>query len=1099
LLQKVKLNPKIAFVFPGHGTQNSKIGISLYQSNDVFRSYVDRIIGFFEREDEEISNFLKAYFLDSLDVNTKTNYVQPIMLTVSVALANLAESYGIKPTVFFGHSFGEIPAALCAGVLDLEQAVYLVCQRTLVFNQNRVGSMISIISTQKSSIVEKLLNEFNLEIAVINSDSNIVLSGREIDINLATKYLEQEKINYRCIDTPHAFHSSFIENISIKFESLIQNVYHKKAKGILISNSTGKVFDATIPASKYWKNHMRHPVQFAQCIETSEKLKCDVIVEVGPSSIISFCRGDVKTAFLPQKHSLEMEFEYFLESLCLLWSNGCDVDLDKHLYKANPILSDIPAYQFDSTQGFWLNTNSNESNQPEVIKFEENDQPFEEKIKKIWEAVLNQKIDNEDDFFRLGGHSLLASRIIDKCQRELKVNLSFSDLLANSTLEQFTKNIMGQDLNSSESYKCEFEKILQKQNITKNEQIPTPLQSAYILGRGEEQILGGIDSFAYFEFEIKNKDVKKVKLAIEEIHQKHDMLRSCVNENGLILNQLISIVPVIIHTGDYSKNDLEAIRTDILNCPLEITQSLYKVHLVSTISGIRILVKMDYTLADARSLTIYHTQLTDIVEKNLEIKVNSKGSFFKYLEALELVKDSKSYKNAMSFWENTIKSIYPTPILPLCKDLNKCNSKLLKRRYFIVNKEDWNEKKLMAKKLSVTPTALVLASFSRTLERFGERSDFTLNLTIYNRPEWDNSYDETIGDFTSTLLLPIDCNKIREEGITYVQNELFKYLQHKAVCGVEVLRMMQRAKQNEIVLAPYVFTSLLTENSEKVLGNSTKYRRLLHLESHAPQILIDCQVAEQSDGSCIVWWDCRDEMFYSGFIEQAMDFMKNDMSGADKKNSFEVLVDKVNMTEKDFKLQNLYSLFEQSVLFHSDQTAIFDGDEEITFQQLNQKVNEISEYLFEKGIVSGDRIGVYMEKSWYQIAAVLGILRSGGTYVPFDLKWPELRIKGIGEKCQIRYLACDFDSQFFYGFESFDVKSLGLKSNFRPPRLSNLDDAAYIIFTSGSTGEPKGVQVSHRGAANTIIDINEMFQIKKSDRVFYLSSLCFDLSVYDIF
>jgi amino acid adenylation domain-containing protein len=147
-----------------------------------------------------------------------------------------------------------------------------------------------------------------------------------------------------------------------------------------------------------------------------------------------------------------------------------------------------------------------------------------------------------------------------------------------------------------------------------------------------------------------------------------------------------------------------------------------------------------------------------------------------------------------------------------------------------------------------------------------------------------------------------------------------------------------------------------------------------------------------------------------------------------------------------------------------------------------------------------------MHKGWEQVVAAFGVMSAGSTYVPIDAKLPIERISLLVDQADVsmvvtqpwlvQELSCINDMATI-------VVSENLLSNIDDHQPMNLEviasDPAYMIYTSGSTGTPKGVVIDHRGAVNTILDINDRFSVSESDTVLALSSLSFDLSVYDIF
>lgn len=150
-------------------------------------------------------------------------------------------------------------------------------------------------------------------------------------------------------------------------------------------------------------------------------------------------------------------------------------------------------------------------------------------------------------------------------------------------------------------------------------------------------------------------------------------------------------------------------------------------------------------------------------------------------------------------------------------------------------------------------------------------------------------------------------------------------------------------------------------------------------------------------------------------------------------------------------------------------------------------------------------VAVVMEKGWEQVVAVLAVLQSSAAYLPIDSELPRERLWYLLAHGQVELVLTQswLDARLRWpdGIRRLSVDAADTpKADDAPlcPPQQPLD-LAYVIFTSGSTGVPKGVMIGHRAAVNTLVDINERFGIGPGDRVLALSSLSFDLSVYDIF
>ncbi len=211
-----------------------------------------------------------------------------------------------------------------------------------------------------------------------------------------------------------------------------------------------------------------------------------------------------------------------------------------------------------------------------------------------------------------------------------------------------------------------------------------------------------------------------------------------------------------------------------------------------------------------------------------------------------------------------------------------------------------------------------------------------------------------------------------------------------------------------------------------------------------------------------------------------------------------------NDSQADYKYDFcLHQLFEERVVQTPEAMAIRCGNLEITYQELNSRADRLAAYLQELGVEPETLVGILTEYSIETIVGLLGILKAGGAYVPLDPKYPQERLAHMIEDAKVSVLLTQ--QKFIAKLPQHQAEVVCLdieqskKKNFTITKLVKPSNLAYVIYTSGSTGKPKGVAIAHSSAVNTIIDINRRFEINQADRVLCLSSLSFDLSVYDIF
>ncbi len=199
----------------------------------------------------------------------------------------------------------------------------------------------------------------------------------------------------------------------------------------------------------------------------------------------------------------------------------------------------------------------------------------------------------------------------------------------------------------------------------------------------------------------------------------------------------------------------------------------------------------------------------------------------------------------------------------------------------------------------------------------------------------------------------------------------------------------------------------------------------------------------------------------------------------------------------------LHTLFMAQVEAHADDPAVIAPHRTLTYRELEQQATQVGHWLRRGGAVPNTLVAVVMEKGWEQIVAVMGILMSGAAYLPIDPNLPTERQHYLRDQGGVHLALTQehLEQQLIWPEDlqrlCVDTARLSFSGNLEP--LQSPTDLAYVIYTSGSTGLPKGVVIDHRGAVNTILDINRRFAVTAQDRVLALSALNFDLSVYDIF
>ncbi|MFN6485611.1 amino acid adenylation domain-containing protein [Nostoc sp. DedQUE02] len=213
-----------------------------------------------------------------------------------------------------------------------------------------------------------------------------------------------------------------------------------------------------------------------------------------------------------------------------------------------------------------------------------------------------------------------------------------------------------------------------------------------------------------------------------------------------------------------------------------------------------------------------------------------------------------------------------------------------------------------------------------------------------------------------------------------------------------------------------------------------------------------------------------------------------------------------NNTQADYPQDKcIHQLFEEQVKRTPDAVAVVFENEQLTYQQLNCRANQLAQYLRSLGVGADVLVGLCVERSLLMILAILGILKAGGAYVPLDPDYPQERLSFTLEDAQVRVLLTqqrlvEFLPQHQARLVCLDTdwEKIAQNSLSNPQNTTTPDNLAYVIYTSGSTGKPKGVLVNHSNVTRLFAATDGWYKFNSDDVWTMFHSYAFDFSVWEI-
>ncbi|CAF1385793.1 unnamed protein product, partial [Adineta steineri] len=780
-------------------------------------------------------------------------------------------------------------------------------------------------------------------------------------------------------------------------------------------------------------------------------------------------------------------------------------------------------------------------------------------IHSLWCQVLSQsRISTNTNFLSIGGHSLLLVQLYHNYKMTLNIDttkINIFELSQHLTIADHAR-LMHQSIDDPQIYQKLFstahntqetsiEKracpisheniILVADELLRYEPFPvTNIQLAYLVGREGAINLGNVSTFSYSEYDFSSTfDIDCLERALNYLIQRHEALRLIFPSHTE--QKILKIVPYytipILNLDDVKSTQKYLIeRREQLSHQIRSADQwpLFDFQITRFISDdgykIRLHFGFDLLILDLWSMNLVLNELNQLYCKLNDILVELKLSYRDYILAEQQWKYTTIYSNDRQYWISRLKSFPLGPNLPLQCLPNEiyiqrhCNAATL------LEQSLWQKLRKRITDHGLTPAGFLVSVYALVLGKWSENKHFALNLPVFNRLPIHPQVNQIAGDFTTVIPLEINLNKV----ITYyeflhtVQKQLWNDLEHISYDGVSFIRDLMQMHQTREILLPYVFTcgvDLEDIREKNVEHNIFFDQEPVYAISQTPQVFLDHIVMEINGCLSINWTYVenllRKEMLnhmHDTFVDllvklalfddiwQKPIFVPLPSEQQERRLDF-------NQTqwESNVKDKLLHSLVIKQAELTPNALAIVSSQVNLTYKELMNRVYSLAYDLQQQQqqTYSNQLIAILMTKGWEQIVACLAILVSGGAYLPLDVDSPYDRLCSLIEETNVTILLTQSHCQHRFPYlTTIPVDTFITDDNYPTPfpiKQQSSTDLAYVIYTSGSTGKPKGVMISHQAVVNTILDMNSRLEILANDRIFALSHLNFDLSVYDIF
>ncbi|EOX1576556.1 amino acid adenylation domain-containing protein [Vibrio cholerae] len=778
-------------------------------------------------------------------------------------------------------------------------------------------------------------------------------------------------------------------------------------------------------------------------------------------------------------------------------------------------------------------TQKRPQHRPQTLGQSESYQQQIEQIKSIWQTFLHGEINHDTDFFLAGGDSLMATKMIVALQHAGIKQASLQSLFEHPKFQDFCcqfESAPSTATTTVETDSIEPNTILGSQDNTPQQKngvcvrhYPlTPLQNAYWLGENALFSLGNGVAHFYAELEIKHLDRLRLTQAWNRLVQLHDQLRGEINAGQYhIHRQVPEYQPQFLDLSSWDEPQkthwIDEARTQIAAHGVATDQwPLFDISILQVDAETSLVhLILDLVVADGKSLnTLFQQWFALYDDLSIELAVPTM-SIDNYLLELEQLKHSEPYQQAQAYWLNRIPTLPEAPALPLADKRSEHLAQSVLTYH--LSAEQWSQIQAVSFAHNLLPSMSMLSTFCLVISHWSAQKHFAINILHSNRPAMLPQSVDVIGNLSTTSMLEVRTQPSSLLAfVEQIQQQMADDMAHSLFDGQSVLTEKNRHNHNLNAGMPVVFNDTLSVGQHRPLP----YCKLNAFGAQTPHVYLDSMLIPSSCGGVIIKWTIQENYLKSGVFEAMFAAYTHTLETLTSRDWQLPLAlelpsaqqqkrDQVNATQGELKLvldnqttacvATLCDLVRFGVEQHPQRIAIEQGELELTYQTLWFSAQHLAAQLIEQQD-DAPLVAVVMNKGWQQVVAVLAILLAGKAYMPIDGAYPEPRIQALLKQGAVSTIISDSSEPC--RTDDYRVLIPALMTEAQAhfiPVANQPTDLAYVIFTSGSTGQPKGVMMEHGAVVNTLLDINQRIALDHRDRVLAISSLNFDLSVFDIF
>jgi amino acid adenylation domain-containing protein len=430
----------------------------------------------------------------------------------------------------------------------------------------------------------------------------------------------------------------------------------------------------------------------------------------------------------------------------------------------------------------------------------------------------------------------------------------------------------------------------------------------------------------------------------------------------------------------------------------------------------------------------------------------------------------------------------------------------------------------LGRKLGGTLFMILIATFEILLHRYSQQNDILITFASAGRS--DTEMEGLVGFFSNTLIQRINFDgnptfrelfaRVREASLEANSHQDLPFEKLIEELPVEMSYSRSPLFQIKFALNP-PWTNGRGQGAVKLpdLTITSLWGHTYHGKTKHDLML----VMREHDAGLGMVFDYNADIFEQRTIVRMLGHYENLLQGIvanpdQRISEMQLLTDlERNQILHEWNANNvpipetcIHHLFTTQVERYPDKIAVISKDENLTYNELNSRANQLAHYLQSQGVTTETLVAICLDRSVQMLVGILGILKAGGTYIPLDPSYPHERRINKLRNAQISLILAQSDmisslldcgARVLFLDEVHEAISQHSINN--PVSSVSADNLAYVIYTSGSTGQPKGVTISHRSMVNHSLAVSKEYELNRQDRVLHFSNISFDVAIEEIF